>query len=286
MRPRGGVSGQSVGRGLRRVRRPGFHVSRSRRCFLASPERPGAVSRPSSAHVFRSLPQRPSYWGEAASRVLCLVLCSLHADLEIYISKRSEKNQKSRFMTHDNYSRPSPPARGHWFQAPCRRSGRPVRCGGGACSLLCGLRVPRHLWVAVMAATAEVLAGGGHPASWAEPWLETLQCRLGRGGPRVWCASAATWTFPPFSTPCWLSLQMWSPQMWRGGRPCMTFTFRGSGITTSWHTGMTFHVRTDRGCFRGVVASGAAGAEAAWPATPGTFRPWPSAGATAGPALR
>lgn len=55
----------------------------------------------------------------------------------------------------------------------------------------------------------------------------------------------------------------------------MKFIFWGSGITTSWHTGVPMYVRPNCGCFHAVMASWTAETEALWPATPGVSPTWP-----------
>lgn len=99
---------------------------------------------------------------------LCLVACSLHADLEIYISKRLKKI-KSHVLRHVTITAAPrhPRAGGCWFPAPCGRSGPTCEMPGQ-----CESPAPRASVTSGLLATsaaAWVPAGGGRPALSAEP---------------------------------------------------------------------------------------------------------------------
>lgn len=148
---------------------------------------------------------------------LCLVACSLHADLEIYISKRLKKI-KSHVLRHVTITAAPrhPRAGGCWFLAPCGRSGPTCEMPGQCESPAPRASVyPRHLWAAGdvrrrlgagrrWSSCAVGRAVVGDTSVLTRPWWPTC----------VVCVSSNA-AFSPISTPCGLSLQMRSPQMWR-----------------------------------------------------------------------
>lgn len=104
---------------------------------------------------------------------LCLVACSLHADLEIYISKRLKKI-KSHVLRHVTITAAPrhPRAGGCWFLAPCGRSGptceMPGQCESPAPRASVYPRHPLGCW-------------RRPPPPGCRPAVVVLRCRQSRG---------------------------------------------------------------------------------------------------------